>query len=70
MNIYSFVENTPEIQLRLVTAFHELRFGNPSVVNAAFRRIFEEFEFDYHKKGYSPKEITWRIENDECWNGF
>jgi hypothetical protein len=65
MNIYDFLIQNPQIHQLLIDTFHLSPKRAPPTINSDFRKIFESFGFDYHKKGYSPKEITWRIEHND-----
>ena len=54
--------NTPNL---LIEAYLLHRSGNPSVVNSHFRKILEGIGFNYHKRGYSPKEIAYRCKAND-----
>ncbi len=59
--IFSAISRNPGLAGSLVSAFESHRNGNPSVINKHFRVLLEAAGVNYHKQGYSPKEIYYRI---------
>ena len=60
-----FLSQNPDLSNQLVQTYLSTRTGNPSVTNMKFRQLLETAGFNYHKQGYSPKEIAYRIQNND-----
>ena len=60
-----FLSQNPDLRNQLVQTYLSTRTGNPSVTNMKFRQLLETAGFNYHKQGYSPKEIAYRIQNND-----
>ena len=63
--LHTLLEQHPQVKDQLAQIYFEHRTGNPSVVNKHFRNLLESFGFNYHKQGYSPKEIAYRIQYND-----
>lgn len=71
MNIYQRLSalhktiiSNPEIIQLIELLWVETMDKNPSVRNKRFRQLFESHRMEYHKQGYSPKEIYYRVTQD------
>jgi cell pole-organizing protein PopZ len=63
--LHILLSQNSNLSNQLVQTYLSNRIGNPSVVNMKFRQILESAGFNYHKQGYSPKEIAYRIQNND-----
>ena len=65
LGIHKILSQNPSLSKSLIDAFESSINLNPSVTNMKFRQLFEKHNLLYHKQGYSPKEIYYRIINDD-----